>query len=173
MDSLGDDLLKGTTDILAESEETLLAAIKKLAVQPVARGVRRTELMNMQQDSGESIRSFHAKVKGRAATCSYVVKCSCTPQTNVDYTELVIKDVILNGLADEDIKKEVLGADDLDGLSVEKLVSRVEGKETARNALQKGSITSAGISSFKKQISLTATEEKKLKLEAKCGDYTT
>ena len=170
VDSLGDDLLKGTTDILAESEDTLLAAIKKLAVQPVARGVRRTELMNMQQDSGESIRSFHAKVKGRAATCSYVVKCSCSPPTNVDYTELVIKDVILNGLADEDIKKEVLGADDLDGLTVEKLISRIEGKETARNALQKGQTLSAGISAFKKNNKVTATEEKKLKMEVKCGD---
>ena len=97
MDSLGDDLLKGTTDIMKESEETLLAAIKRLAVQPVARGVRRTELINMQQDSGESIRSFHANVKGKAATCSYMVKCSCDRPIDVDYTELVIKDVILNG----------------------------------------------------------------------------
>ena len=170
VDTLGDDLLKGTTDIMKESEEALLSAIKRLAVQPVARGVRRTDLMNMQQDSGESIRSFHAKVKGKAATCSYIVSCKCNPPTNVDYTELVIKDVILNGLVDEDIKKEILGADDLDGLSVEKLVSRIEGKETARNALHKGSAMSAGISTFKKQVSLTATEEKKLKMEVKCGD---
>ena len=71
MDTLGDDLLRGITDIMTVSENTLLEAIKKLAVQPVARGVRRTELINMTQDSGEPIRSFHAKVKGRAATCSY------------------------------------------------------------------------------------------------------
>ena len=173
VDSLGDDLLKGTSDIIAESEEALLAAIKKLAVQPVARGVRRTELMNMQQDNDESIRSFHAKVKGRAVTCSYVVSCGCTPSTKVDYTELVIKDVILNGLVDEDIKKEVLGADDLDGLTVERLVSRIEGKETARNALNKGTALSASISSFRKNNTETAVEEKKLKMEVKCGDCDT
>ena len=119
VDTLGDDLLRGIEDIMSESEETLLAAIKKLAVQPVARGVRRTELMNMTQDSGEPIRSFHAKVKGRAATCSYMVRCKCTPPTEVDYTEYVIKDVILNGLADEDIKKDVIGMDDLDEMSVD------------------------------------------------------
>ena len=135
VDTLGDDLLRGITDIMTESEDTLLAAIKKLAVQPVARGVRRTELINMTQDSGEPIRSFHAKVKGGAVTCAYTISCKCDPPTEVDYTEYVIKDVILNGLVDEDIKKEVLGMDDLDELSVEKLVSRIEGKETARNAL--------------------------------------
>ena len=52
---------------MKETEAALLAGIKRLAVQPVARGVRRTDLMNMQQDSGEPIRSFYAKVKGRAS----------------------------------------------------------------------------------------------------------
>ena len=47
VDTLGDDLLRGINDIMMETEESLLQAIKKLAVQPVARGVRRTELMNM------------------------------------------------------------------------------------------------------------------------------
>ena len=77
VDSLGDDLLRGLTDVASVTENDLLKAIKKLAVQPVARGVRRTELINMQQDAGEPIRSFHAKVKGRAVTCAYNVKCSC------------------------------------------------------------------------------------------------
>ena len=106
-DSLGDDLLRGLSDVTIVTKDDLLAAIKRLAVQPVARGVRRTELLNMQQDSGETIRSFHAKVKGRALTCSYTIKCKCSPATDVDCTELVIKDVILNGIADADIKKEI------------------------------------------------------------------
>ena len=168
--SLGDDLLRGTSDIMKETEAALLAGIKRLAVQPVARGVRRTELMNMQQDSGEPIRSFYAKVKGRASTCSYVVHCKCTPPTKVDYTQLIVKDVLMNGLVDEDIKKEILGMDDLDNLEVEDMISRIESKETARNALNRINTSSAGISAFQKQTSLTAAEEKKLKMEIKCGD---
>ena len=150
-DSLGDDLLRGVTNITNVTEEELLSAIKKLAVQPVARGVRRTELINMQQDSGEPIRSFHAKVKGRAMTCAFKVKCSCSPSTEVDYTEWVIKDVLLNGLADSDIKKDMLSLNELDTLSVEELVSRVESKETARNALRIEESSSNTISSLRKE----------------------
>ena len=61
MDPLDDNLLKGTMDIMKESEETLLTAIKRM--QPVARGIRRTELLNIQQDSRESIQSFHIESK--------------------------------------------------------------------------------------------------------------
>ena len=82
----------------------------------------------------------------------------------------MIKDVILNGLVDEDIKKEVLGMDDLDELNVEKLVSRIEGKETARNALNKSHTLSASISAFKKSVDTSPLEEKKLRTEIKCGD---
>ena len=129
--------------------------------------------MNMQQDSGEPIRSFYAKVKGRASTCSYVVSCKCNPPTKVDYTQLIVKDVLMNGLVDEDIKKEILGMDDLDDLEIESMISRIESKETARNALNRSLTTSAGISAFKKQTALAAAEEKKLKMEVKCGDCST
>ena len=155
VDSLGDDILRGLDNVANVSETDLLAAIKKLAVQPVAIGVRRTELLNMSQDREEPIRTFLAKVKGKALTCNYKVDCSCAPPTKVDYTDCVIKDVILNGLVDEDIKKEILGQQDLDKLSVDDTVTRIESKETARNALSQNTGT-AGISSFKKEAATKA-----------------
>ena len=170
VDSLGDDLLRGLTDVASVTENDLLKAIKKLAVQPVARGVRRTELINMQQDAGEPIRSFHAKVKGRAVTCAYSVKCSCTTPSDVDYTEWVIKDVLLNGLADGDIKRDILGLNELDTLTVEDLVARIESKETARNALQLDIPSNDAISTFKREKTADAVEVKKLKMEIKCLD---
>ena len=91
VDSLGDDILRGLNDVATVSETDLLAAIKKLSVQPVAIGVRRTELLNMSQDREEPIRTFLAKVKGKALTCNYKVSCSCAPPTKVDYTDCVIK----------------------------------------------------------------------------------
>ena len=94
----------------------------------------------MQQDSGEPIRSFYAKVKGRASTCSNEVPCKCDPSTKVDCTQLIVKGVLLNGLVDEDIKKEILGMDDLDDLDVEEMISRIESKETAHNALNRSHI---------------------------------
>ena len=97
VDSLGDDILRGLDDVATVSETDLLAAIKKLSVQPVAIGVRCTELLNMSQDREEPIRIFLAKVKG--------VNCSCAPPTKVDYTDCVIKDVILNGLVDDTVTR--------------------------------------------------------------------
>ena len=76
----------------------------------------------------------------------------------------------MNGLVNEDIKREILGMDDLDNLEVKDMISRIESKETARNASNRSLTTSAGISAFKKQTALTAAEEKKLKMEVKCGD---
>ena len=172
VDSLGDDLLRGLTDIATVSEDELLAAIKKLAVQPVAIGVRRTELMNMTQDREEAIRTFHAKVKGRALTCAYKVDCSCDPPSKADYTDCVIKDVLINGLSDEDIKREILGLSDLDKLSVDDTVAKIESKETARNAMS-NTTGAAGISSFKKESANKAAEDKKLETLVKCGDCET
>ena len=60
--------------------------------------------------------------------------------------------------------------DDLDCLSVEKLVAKIEAKETARNALNSSYTSSAGISSFRKCEESKAAEEKKLKIEIKCLD---
>ena len=75
----------------------------------------------------------------------------------------------MNGLVDEDIKKEILGQQDLDKLSVDDTVTRIESKETARNALSQ-STGSAGISSFKKEGATRAAEDKKLSTMIKCGD---
>ena len=66
-------------------------------------------------------------------------------------------------MADKDIKKEVLGMDDFDKLNVEILVSCIEGKETARNALNKSHTLLASISAFKKSVDTSALEEKKVK----------
>ena len=59
------------------SENTLLEAIKKLAVQPVARGVRRTELINMTQDSGEPIASDHSMPRLRDGLLHVLIHVCC------------------------------------------------------------------------------------------------
>ena len=59
-------------------------------------------------------------MKGKAATCSYSIVCSgegCT-QAN-DFTDIMVKDVVISGLADEDVKKEVLGWSDLDNKTLD------------------------------------------------------
>lgn len=159
-EDLGDALLKGHPDAVAGNEANLLSKIKKLAVIPVAICVRRAELLTTKQDHGENARAFYSKVKGKAATCSYSVDCSSGTCTQViDFTNIMVKDVIIAGLADEDVKKDVLGWSDLDDRSLEETITFIEAKEMARDALNKGSIA-AGLSSYKKAQSEAKTTPK-------------
>ena len=113
-EDLGDAILKGHPDAVSSDEGHLLSKIKLMAVTPVAICVRRAELLGAKQDHGEAARSFYAKVKGKAATCSYSIACSGEECTQVnDFTDVMVKDVVISGLVDEDVKKEVLGWSDL------------------------------------------------------------
>ena len=67
----------------------------------------------------------------------------------VDYTDEMIRHVILNGLYDDDIRRDVFSEANLDSMLVNDLVSLVEGKELARDATKLPS--AAGISQFKKK----------------------
>jgi hypothetical protein len=81
-----------------------------MAVNPFAICVRRAELLSTKQDHGESARSFYAKVKGQASTCSYSITCSSGTCIQVkDFTDVMAKDVVISGLVNNDVKKEVLG----------------------------------------------------------------
>lgn len=147
--SLGDAVLQGHPDAVEGNEDVLLAVIKKLAVTPVPRVVRRNDLLNLKQDHGEKTRSFVARIRGKATTCGYKQECcgtTCNVQT--DFTEMIVKDVLINGLNDEEIKKEVLGWADVDDKTVEEALSFIEGKEMARDAM-KSSDNVAPISSYK------------------------
>ena len=66
------------------------------------------ELLQLQQKRDKTFRIFTAKIGSRAETYSYANKC--TGGALDDYTDHVILDVILNGLYDRDIRREVLGA---------------------------------------------------------------
>ena len=52
-----------------------------------------------------------------------------------DFTDIIVKDVLVAGLVDEDIKKDVLGWSELDTKDVNETVAFIESKEMARDAL--------------------------------------
>jgi len=149
-DPLGNDLIRGNPNIVMDSDEReLLKAIKRLAVIPVAISVRRSDLLSIRQCDGESIRTFFARIKGKAATCAYNVDCSAPAcHQSVDFTDVIVKDVLISGLAEDEIKREVLGWAGLDASTMEETVSFLEAKEMAREALNRQSSTNA-ISSYR------------------------
>ena len=144
---LGDSLLKANPNAATESLPQLLAAMRSLAVIPVSTCVLRTELLQLRQERGEPARSFAARARGKAETCAFTTKCSCGG--SADYTDHAIRDVILNGLYDCDIRREVLGVLDILQKPVNEVVALVENKEMARNALPSPSLSA--VSSFQRQ----------------------
>ena len=104
-DGLGDSLLKTDPSIVSKLTSVVMGAMKSIAVTVVATGVMRAELVRMQQ---ELFRAFAARVRGKAETCAYITKCTCLRE--VDFTDSIIRDVLIAGIADLDIHREVLGS---------------------------------------------------------------
>ena len=130
---LEDSLLKANPNAASETLTQLLAAMRSLAVIPVATCVLRRELLQLRQELDEPFRTFTAKVRGKAETCSYTASCTCG--ASVDYNDHVICDVILNGLYDTDITREVLGIAGILEKPINEVITLVETKEMARNSL--------------------------------------
>ena len=69
-EDLGDAILKGHADVVNLSERELLSMIKQLAVIPVSVVVRRSDFLSTRKDLTENTRSFAARLKRKASTCS-------------------------------------------------------------------------------------------------------
>jgi len=149
-EQLGDSILKSDSTIMNKPLADLVTAMKSLAVVPVATGVLRSYLLQLRQDRDEPFRTFAARVTGRAESCAFKAKCPCGQ--NVDYTDYEIKDVLISGINDVDIRRDILGTIDIVKSETKDVVAIVEGKEMARNALQIASLSA--ISTFKSRNSL-------------------
>ena len=105
-ETLGDLLLKAHPNIQAESMEVVKKTMRELAVIPVAIGVRRAELIEMRQSPDEQFRTFAARVQGKAETCAFATtaKCECSKVVEVNYTTESVRDVLLAGIADLDMR---------------------------------------------------------------------
>ena len=89
--------------------ELLLAAMKKLAVQVVHKTIHMMNMWKMNQDSGETIRAFEARITGTADLCNMVVQCiegACT--ASIPYRDPVVMQVLPKGMHDKDIRARVL-----------------------------------------------------------------
>ena len=102
----------------------------------MARGVNRAELFKMSQSGDEPIRTFAARVRGKAETCAFTtsVKCDCGKNVKADYTEEVIKDIILAGISDMDIRRDALSMPEILDKTTNDIVGIVESREMAWNA---------------------------------------
>ena len=139
---LGDAVLRSDSTVCDKTTDELLAAMKSLAVIPVATMVIRAELLALRQDRNEPIRSFFSKVRGKAEICSYSTehKCTCGRSCSVDFTETIVRDVVIAGLYDEDIRRRVMGVKDLCDKSSNDIVALIEAEEMARDSIPSSNI---------------------------------
>ena len=108
-------LLKLDQAVTTLPEHEVMEKMRSLAVIPVAKGVLRAELMKLEQSEDENFRAFAARVKGKAETCSFSVEgtCICGLTVTTDYTAEMMRDVLLAGIANLDIRQEALSCEDV------------------------------------------------------------
>ena len=164
-EELSERLLKAIPQIEAHPLDEVLRAMQSLAVIPVARGIVRAELMRMRQGNDESFRAFTAKVRGKAETCGFTLNatspCACRHRFDLDYTVEVIRDVLLAGIGNDDIKQHVLSTEGVAGTSINELVALVEKREMASNAVSRNWVMSSAADDVARASLSTFRQKKK------------
>ena len=126
------------SDVATMPERELLAAIKRLAVKDESTLVHRITLSKMTQAPGTGIRTFLANLRGQAALCNYTATCKVENCDHTfDFSNEIIKDNLVRGIADPEILSDLLGDPKTDR-SLEETVSFIAQKEqgkTTRSAV--------------------------------------
>ena len=75
-------------------------------------------------------------MRGKAETCAFVTKsvCGCGTTNNVDYTENIMRDVLVTGIYDMEIRCDILGVEGVIDRLTNQVIALVEKKEMARDA---------------------------------------
>ena len=99
----------GVTAYDAITEQSLLENAKKLVVIRRNKLVNRMKLASMQQGSDETALNFETRLKPVARTGKFKVSgvCICTEVVELDYTDEMVLDNFVRGLADEESKTKV------------------------------------------------------------------
>ena len=162
------DVRAATTDILTMSENEVLAAVKQYAVQQRAVSSMKMDLWHMVQGDGEGVRQFYARVQNTARQCNLTVPCTevaCPRRAApfISYCDEIVKQVVLCGLADSDIKKDVLGVSGINTKTLAETLGIIEDKETAARATTDRA-TAGAATSYKK----ISAGDNRLKSTGKC-----
>lgn len=119
----------------AKPENEVMKAMRKLAVREENTMVARFSLHQMSQDADEPVRNFGARIKGQANVCNYSTECpNCAH--NIDYTDEILRDVLVRGLADTEIQLQLLGDKNQD-MTLEEMFKFVESKESGKRSVDK------------------------------------
>ena len=110
-------------------EAELLGHMKKLSVQYQNPAVHTQEFLATTQQPDEGVRHYFSRLKGLSTHCNFATTCTCgeTPS----YADSIIRFKLIAGLVDEEIKEDILSADDK---TLEDTVKTIETKESGKRA---------------------------------------
>lgn len=157
-ESLRKDLNRTYGTLTGETEQDALKHIKALAVKPENVMVARVQLQNITQDRDETVRAFCARLRGQAGVCRFLKSktCPCNREVEVDYSDEIIRDALIRGLADEDIRLDILGQCRQD-LTLDETLQIVEAKESGKRSagmLTNTAVSMNAASSYKKKSNI-------------------
>ena len=103
-------MLANDPQLMAKSESYVAKLMESIAVIKIDIGVKRAEVMCLRKDHDEPFTTFAIRVRSKTETCNFttVSECDCGKRNVTSYTEEAIKDVILAGVGDDDIRRELL-----------------------------------------------------------------
>ncbi len=146
-------LLREHTDPTTLEMAEILRKVKDMAVIPIPVGLRRLEAFGIKQSAGQRFGDFYRQVCGSVLDCQYLnpcTGCNCGRAHSNNYTDRVKVDILLAGIMDGDIRREVLAIDQISQKSPAEVVGIVEAKEKALAEASGRSASAAPVSSFKR-----------------------
>lgn len=133
---LGDRLLKTNPRITSEALSALLTAKPCCNMCPMHRTVTVAPIAR------QGILGICSQGTGESRDLCFQCKVGVRGRASVDYTDHVIWDLLLNGVSDPDNRKDELGMEDILTKLINNVITFVETKEMARNALPSASLSS-------------------------------
>ena len=172
--SLKADIQAAVANITELSEEQVLVHMKQHAVITREKSSLLIELMGMKQDQDEPARKFLSRVQAIARNCGLSKPChvdGCAAQNannHVNYTDEMVKAVILNGLYDMETRRDVLGTSGISDKTLAQTVTLIQDKETAaRSVTHQGTVAGAA-TSYRQSARGTPGADKRLAMLGKC-----
>ena len=152
-ENLRKDLARTYGSLSSQTEKNVIDYIQNLAVKKENIMVARHDFHIMQQDRDEPVRNFAARLRGQAAICKFQTKCINCDQ-GVDYSAIEIRDVLVRGLADPDIREDIFSEQN-QNIELESAIKIIEAKEAGRRSVRQlsaiqGGATAAASSAYKK-----------------------
>ena len=172
--SLKTDIQSAVANVTAQTEAEVLEHIKEHAVITRDQSSLLTELLSVRQDQEETVRKFLSRAQAIARNCGLHTPCptpGCASQAPpyIEFTDIVVKAVVLNGLNDVETRRDVLGTSGLSGKSLAETITLVQDKETAaRSVSQRGTQAGAVTSYGRQKTSPVKTDDKRLAQQGKC-----